>query len=174
MNYLYLITSGKAVKIGISTDPVKRLTALQTSHYDKLEIYCTFNCDTPQNAATLEFTLHQRYLKHNIRGEWFQLDPELVLSDILSDKKLNIYTSSHKRYIYPNPPVIKDWHRNPDDEKAFLVSAIAISVILSAFSVSTYFSIGFPDWTVIVLPIMAFIFMVICAIILIKTLSRAL
>jgi hypothetical protein len=58
----------KTVKIGYSTDPNKRLAALQTSNEKKLVLLAT--CPGDRN---LEKLFHYEFRKWKIRGEWFAL-----------------------------------------------------------------------------------------------------
>ncbi len=61
------------VKIGISTDPEKRLSQLQTSNHDQLEILAVMEAD-----ERTEGLLHRRFKSHRLSGEWFTLSPEIL------------------------------------------------------------------------------------------------
>lgn len=71
---VYFIGAGKngPVKIGIATDPVGRLYALQVSHYEKLTILAT--C---VGGGEVERQYHRRFASARLHGEWFTRTPEL-------------------------------------------------------------------------------------------------
>jgi hypothetical protein len=71
---VYLIHDrvGDRHKIGVSTDPVRRLRQLQTGNATPLDLQGRFA--TPR-ARQLESQLHQRYAPHRLAGEWFDLPP---------------------------------------------------------------------------------------------------
>lgn len=68
-----------AVKIGVSSNPEKRLAALQTANPGRLWIQSTVECDSREAAMALEKRLHKALRVNRIGGEWFyncrQLDP---------------------------------------------------------------------------------------------------
>jgi hypothetical protein len=61
-------------KIGIASDLKKRLEALQTSHYEDLEVLMVIEMSNPRE---LEKALHKRFREYRIRGEWFAANREL-------------------------------------------------------------------------------------------------
>lgn len=73
--YLYGISDGKMIKLGMSYDVKKRLKQLQTSNPKSLRIvwqYYTGKC--VKAAAALEKKLHRRCKKFRYRGEWFSIE----------------------------------------------------------------------------------------------------
>lgn len=96
MSYVYLIASGKAVKIGIADNPKNRLSSLQTANYESLRIYCAFQCESRSKAIQLEGLLHKRYAANKLKGEWFSVAPEKVVTDVLSDKQLEAFIISYQ------------------------------------------------------------------------------
>lgn len=70
--YIYFVSDGRNIKIGISTDPDKRAAMLQTSHSARLEILGTQKGD-----RQLERDLHDRFRNHRQLGEWFKDAPEI-------------------------------------------------------------------------------------------------
>jgi hypothetical protein len=68
------------VKIGVSMSPENRLRSLRTSNPRLLELAATL-----PGGYDLERQLHERYAKHRIKGEWFQLTPG-ILRQIESSK----------------------------------------------------------------------------------------
>lgn len=65
-SFVYFISDGVNIKIGISKHPKKRLASLQTAHSTKLEMLAVI----PGDRET-EFQLHGMFAEHHIRGEWF-------------------------------------------------------------------------------------------------------
>ncbi len=72
---LYLIYAREVgrVKIGLSTDPEKRLRHLQTGSPVQLEL---FAFRSHRNAAIKEGELHTRFQHKRVAGEWFELGPQ--------------------------------------------------------------------------------------------------
>jgi predicted GIY-YIG superfamily endonuclease len=77
--YVYLIKSKESqhYKIGISTNPHKRILQLETGNSEQLQIihiYRTFNYNS------IEKALHNRFLYLKINREWFKFDVEIELN----------------------------------------------------------------------------------------------
>lgn len=66
-------------KIGISDDPARRLKALQTSHYSKLILVCSFVVPTKEIARSLEAAFHQINAGKRLAGEWFDIPVQLAV-----------------------------------------------------------------------------------------------
>lgn len=64
--YVYFITDGEFIKIGISVNPWKRLSSIQTGHPKKLRIAAIF-----KGGREEEFQLHGRFAEYRAHGEWF-------------------------------------------------------------------------------------------------------
>ncbi|HCG8575818.1 GIY-YIG nuclease family protein [Vibrio parahaemolyticus] len=64
------------IKIGISTDPIKRLKNLQTGNSRRLALMGWINSN---NDRELERELHQKYQAQRVIGEWFEINHEIVL-----------------------------------------------------------------------------------------------
>lgn len=81
--YVYLIQAESGpVKIGIATDPNRRLSELQTANYELLTLLYRLECNSLTDAQQLETVLHRRYAQQRIRGEWFDSDPINIIEDI--------------------------------------------------------------------------------------------
>ena len=82
-SYLYVIgydTKGP-VKLGISTDPERRLGQLQTGHAECLQVYHT--APVPMEKARLyERLLHRDMSHRRLRGEWFDLPVEDAIAHV--------------------------------------------------------------------------------------------
>jgi hypothetical protein len=81
----------EAVKIGKtearlepSGDAVvnQRWKTLQTAHWLELRPFACFFCSTPDDAYKLEDWAHTRFSGSCIRGEWFNIDPQLAIMEI--------------------------------------------------------------------------------------------
>jgi Meiotically Up-regulated Gene 113 (MUG113) protein len=78
MHYVYFITDGEYIKIGISNNVKSRLSGLQTSNPKKLSLLSSIECPDSTYAGELERTLHERFSESRASGEWFKLDWETV------------------------------------------------------------------------------------------------
>jgi len=70
-SYIYIISDGDSYKVGISTDPAKRLEQLQTGSPKKLKVLETY--EVPKDKIfkiekECHTTLQTKFIK---RGEWF-------------------------------------------------------------------------------------------------------
>lgn len=68
MKSVYVMESGAAYKIGVSSTPQKRLNALRLGNRDICLIYKSIPIE---NAYEVESILHKRFKEHSIGREWF-------------------------------------------------------------------------------------------------------
>ena len=68
-------TDSCPVKIGVSDNPISRLSALQSGCPDALEIWEACELPTRKEAFWLEGQLHRSLDDLRIHGEWFQIPP---------------------------------------------------------------------------------------------------
>ena len=68
--YIYFISDGTYVKIGVATDIEKRLRALQIGNSNKLNVIKKIYSD---NVYDVEKALHETFKKYRIRGEWYNI-----------------------------------------------------------------------------------------------------
>jgi hypothetical protein len=87
----------KAVKIGISSDPLKRLGQLQTGSPGKLAILGTI----PGNEAT-EANLHRQFSDRRGHGEWFDLSEEEV-AGLVEQTQFNQWRARQKFRLIAKP-----------------------------------------------------------------------
>jgi hypothetical protein len=157
MSYVYLIANSKAVKIGIADDPYKRLSGLQTAHHEHLRICCTFQCENRISATRLEGLLHSRYASKRLRGEWFNLNPNAIIDDVLSEPSLRVFVIDFQIHKVKVGKVVADlvsqkakraYDRMPDPHGvntfiatgAIVLFALAISLTgLISASIPMYF-----------------------------------
>ncbi len=71
--YVYLITDGQYVKIGISDNPIHRINDLQVSNPRELSFICQIPLRDKKDALSLESYLHKVYHRFHVRGEWFNI-----------------------------------------------------------------------------------------------------
>jgi hypothetical protein len=71
--YLATIPSGNPVKIGITDDPVERLSVLQTAHFERLRFHRFWWVAGLPVAARLERAFKKHFAPVNIPGEWFDV-----------------------------------------------------------------------------------------------------
>lgn len=97
-------------KIGISTDPEKRLSILQGGTPKKLRLITTV--DIHGDAEGVEQRLHDLYVHSHIRGEWYQLPDE----DIDAFKKVDeidqirldgVYQDVHTAARHGSTPMVE-------------------------------------------------------------------
>ena len=73
--YLYGITDGDMIKLGMSNNIKKRLAGLQTSNPKTLRIKWEYYTGRSSKVArSLEKKLHRRCKKYLARGEWFKIE----------------------------------------------------------------------------------------------------
>ena len=70
---VYFIRHQGHIKIGKSVDPWKRLSSLQTAHYEPLEMLAIM-----PGSDDLEAGLHRAFGKFMKRGEWFEENDQLL------------------------------------------------------------------------------------------------
>jgi hypothetical protein len=87
-HYLYAISNGEQVKLGMSSDVDKRLKALQTSSpSDLIVIWKYYVARTSKEAIKIEKMLHRACSEFKIRGEWFSMGCVDIVNKFNPDKK---------------------------------------------------------------------------------------
>jgi hypothetical protein len=78
-DYVYFIqaVAGGAIKIGLSQNPGKRLTSLQTARPDPIRITRLVAVHRSRSKL-MEQNLHRHFEDARMAGEWFEPVPELV------------------------------------------------------------------------------------------------
>jgi len=102
---IYLIgsTSNNAVKIGVSTNPKKRLTSLQTGSSIKLNLISSYTFPNSNYAYAIEKYLHTESKEFALNGEWFEFDrlSLLVIKKCLETLLLSAYIDSGENLGIP-------------------------------------------------------------------------
>ena len=79
-SYIYIIKNldSNNLKVGVGSDPLKRLKQLQTGSDSELFlVYTSFLCS---NAFNLENDIHNYFKEFHVRGEWFKVSEKEVIS----------------------------------------------------------------------------------------------
>jgi hypothetical protein len=99
-NYVYFIRIANTpiVKIGMSTDPERRLKDIQWGCPCPLELVGWIKC---RDAQLFESFFHQKFSNVRLKGEWFLLDkPEIIILLKEFEKRKRIYfTDSEWEYF---------------------------------------------------------------------------
>lgn len=96
--FIYLIKSKETqlYKIGIATNPYKRIKNLQTGNAEVLQIITTYKT---LNYNTIEKALHNRFSYIRKEGEWFEFDLDIELNFLkyceLYDKNINLIKNNN-------------------------------------------------------------------------------
>lgn len=78
--YVYFILNydSEAIKIGMAKNVERRLDNLQTSSPSTLKLLSKIQAKSVNKARELEQSLHRKFDKYRIRGEWFKASVELL------------------------------------------------------------------------------------------------
>ena len=71
--FVYFITNGQEVKIGVSMHPEKRIKEIQSSNPLDLSFLKIIKCTDRNQAFEVEGTLHEILWECHKRGEWYDL-----------------------------------------------------------------------------------------------------
>lgn len=96
-NFVYFITDGTFVKIGVSNNIKYRLGQLQTGNPRPLQVMFAFITKDRDTSKALEEYLHALYSDYNSTGEWFKINEYLNIQgfkDIFSDINLMTFDNN--------------------------------------------------------------------------------
>lgn len=84
MEKVYLCKTGSYYKIGVSRRVKQRVSTLQSSNPEELELIGILDVKHPW---LVEMFLHEVFSEYNVRGEWFKFDKfyEVAIKDLFSD-----------------------------------------------------------------------------------------
>jgi len=94
MDYVYIMATKSAIKIGVSSNPEYRLKQLQTSNSDKVTLVHKEPMSTRRQAFNIETRMLNAYSKYKSRGEWF-----VGLSVVKAKKTLIAIKKWHDTYV---------------------------------------------------------------------------
>ena len=83
--FVYFISSGEAIKIGVSNNVPERLKTLQTANGSQLKILHVIPFHTRKEALKKEVELHEKYKFCALNGEWFDKNT-VIHEEFLLDK----------------------------------------------------------------------------------------
>lgn len=88
-HYLYAISNGDQIKLGMSSNVRNRLKALQTSNPNVLVLLWEYYvADNSLDAASAERKLHKACHRHKIRGEWFKYECLGIVKEFNPNKQV--------------------------------------------------------------------------------------
>lgn len=100
MTYVYFVSDGEFVKIGIAKDVKKRLQTLQTGNPMKLKVLKTIALQDDEARRQEEY-YHRKFREYNACGEWFKMCDELCnaigLPNFIKDRERTI--ESGEKYL---------------------------------------------------------------------------
>ena len=87
---VYLVTTetGCPIKVGITNDPVSRLSELQVGNFNQLRIHRFWWLPGRRISGRIERGFKDHFKHHNVRGEWFDTplnDAERFIEDTIRD-----------------------------------------------------------------------------------------
>lgn len=80
-SYVYMVYSAGQLKIGFSRNPVARFASLRSMSSSPVSFIWMAAAD-----ETLERDLHRRFAQYRIKGEWFDVGPEI--REFLADRPI--------------------------------------------------------------------------------------
>lgn len=94
--YVYAISDGKSIKIGVAQHPLKRLKTLTTGNASKLILLGFFS-----GGFQLEKEIHNRFRKIRSNGEWMMPTQDLIdyLNAMITDKHIIVENDCVKAYL---------------------------------------------------------------------------
>ncbi len=78
--FVYVMERAGHLKIGLSTDPEKRLRQIQTASPEPIALIATRQFANRLTAAAAERLLHKRFARKRHVGEWFNAEKHRVLA----------------------------------------------------------------------------------------------
>lgn len=76
--FLYAISDGEYIKVGITWDIHARMSQLQTANARKLSLICSKDCVSVQNAEFQERDLKLILKELRVSGEWFDVPIQTI------------------------------------------------------------------------------------------------
>lgn len=87
-HYVYAISDGENIKIGMSSNVESRLKNLQTSNSKELLVVWKYYVGkSSKDAAKIEKMLHRACKEYSIRGEWFEMKALDIVNAFNPDRK---------------------------------------------------------------------------------------
>lgn len=95
-NFLYFIEAGQHIKIGITSNPAKRIKAVQTGYPLPCVYLAIFDCG--RRAANFEYKMHEIFKDDKSHGEWFYSTDEMkeFIRDSLNSESLKFHLWEEK------------------------------------------------------------------------------
>lgn len=122
--FVYLIRCNDYFKIGVSSDPCKRLCALQTSSPYKLELIRYYKHD---DIYEEEKFWHLELNSHRIRNEWFKLPKEKTLD-------FQWFTEGKQEAKIEDSSSSDSLKRNESQNATEVISELALEMFIAGIS----------------------------------------
>ncbi len=74
--WVYVVQDGEFCKVGMAQSVDKRLSDLALANPRPLAVAAKFRFEDRQMAQEVEGFAHRELLDHNVRGEWYSVEPE--------------------------------------------------------------------------------------------------
>jgi len=102
--YIYFISDGEFVKIGIANNPMQRLLAIQIGNARELKLLFTipiykWHGISSSAANDLEIFLHKGFGDNHIRGEWFDILHRIDVSEWVNTFGCEALNPYFKKYL---------------------------------------------------------------------------
>lgn len=97
-NFIYAISDGTAIKIGISNNPHKRLKSLSTGNKNKLTLLGYF-----EGTFVEEKEIHNNFIKIRDNGEWMVASESLI--NFLNEKLPNNFITINDGILKSHPKI---------------------------------------------------------------------
>lgn len=102
MTAIYAIgpRDGRPLKIGLASDIYARFSSIQGCNWQQLWVHYLVWTQGPLIALRVEKECHQILGKNKIRGEWFDITPQLACDTIhIAGDRLKVGLKSHKNML---------------------------------------------------------------------------
>jgi hypothetical protein len=138
---IYFIQSGDAVKIGYSADPKSRIKKLSTANPN-----CLLILGVMDGGMDEELSIHARFAKHHLRGEWFAIGDEIIE-----------FIEQNCRPVIIRGGMFSSWRMRHPANDIVLIMSFGISLV--AAYVELIFGINsIPGWMALVFIVSSFVF----------------
>jgi hypothetical protein len=128
-------TTETPIKIGISGDVKSRLAGLQTASPEELIIRYILTCKNQESAYKVERLLHKKYADRRLSGEWFDINPQVVINDIELAMAVADNITSGREVVYREKIVYRDAPTKQSVLRSFYISLIQLGIFTTFHAV---------------------------------------
>ena len=105
------------VKVGIATNPRRRLGTIQSAIWKPITIYALIKCRTP-DAHIIEALAQNRLRPRHLRGEWFDCEAEKAREEVLAAAKASAVWWREVKSVNPQRKVSTRNEKHPAKSNA--------------------------------------------------------